>query len=186
MLSQSNRSSLATAPSTTPFPCRVPLNGMFHEDSATQLKKLLNPYLWNCWMALYHLKFYGIVWTCSCATSWSFDLVPGFSRSNFENSVFQDWHGTKQMWVDRMLPHPWPWPLIFKVKFWKCSNSGMGCPIDMERKRCESPECCTHVVTFNFDLAHDLDFEFSMSNFEIAVSHECEGWLIWNERDMSR
>ena len=39
-----------------------------------------------------------------------------------------DWHGTKGMWVDRMLhplcdfqrsPHPSPWPWIFKVKFWK-------------------------------------------------------------------
>ena len=38
-----------------------------------------------------------------------------------------DWHGTKGMWIDRMLhplcdfqrsPHPWPWPWIFKVKFW--------------------------------------------------------------------
>ena len=37
-----------------------------------------------------------------------------------------DWHGTKRMWVDRMLDpscdfklwyHPWPWPWIFKVKF---------------------------------------------------------------------
>ena len=62
----------------------------------------------------------------------------------------------------------------------------MGCPIDMEQKGCESPECWTHVVTFNFDLTHDLDLKFSMSNFEIAVSHEWEGWSIWNERDMSR
>ena len=39
-----------------------------------------------------------------------------------------DWHGTKRMCVDRMLdpscgfklwPHPWPWPLIFKVKFYE-------------------------------------------------------------------
>ena len=54
-----------------------------------------------------------------------------------------DWHGTKGMWINRMLdphcdfelwPHPWPWPLIFKVKFWKSHNSGMGCPIDMETK----------------------------------------------------
>ena len=38
-----------------------------------------------------------------------------------------DWHGTKRMWVDRILdshcdfglwPHPWPWPLIFKVDFY--------------------------------------------------------------------
>ena len=58
-----------------------------------------------------------------------------------------DWHGTKETWVDRMLdthcdfelwPHPWPWPLNFKVKFWKSRNSAMGCQIDMERKGCES------------------------------------------------
>ena len=79
------------------------------------------------------------------------------------------------MWVDRMLdphydfelwPHPWPSALIFKVKFWKSRNSGMGCPIDMEWKGCESTECWTHVVTFNFDLTYDLDLGFSTSNFE--------------------
>ena len=39
-----------------------------------------------------------------------------------------DWHGTKGIWVDMMLdphcdfelwPHPWPWPLTFKVNFEK-------------------------------------------------------------------
>ena len=68
-----------------------------------------------------------------------------------------DWHGRKGLWVDRMLdthcdfelwPQPWPWPLIFRVKFWKSHNSGMGCSIDMELKGCESTECWTHVVTF--------------------------------------
>ena len=65
-----------------------------------------------------------------------------------------DWHGTKGMWVDRMLhplcdfqrsPHPWPWPWILKVKFWKSRISGMGWPIDMELKGCESillDPCC--------------------------------------------
>ena len=61
-----------------------------------------------------------------------------------------DQHGTKGMWVDRMLhphidfelwPHPWPWPLNFKVKFWKSRNSAMGCQIDIERKGCESIGC---------------------------------------------
>ena len=61
-----------------------------------------------------------------------------------------DWHGTKGMWVDSMLdphcdfqcpPHPWPSRLIFKVKLWKSLNSRMGCPIDMERKGCESIGC---------------------------------------------
>ena len=51
--------------------------------------------------------------------------------------------------------------------------------IDM--KRCESTECWTHVVTFSFDLIHDLDLEFSTSNFEIAVSQEWEGQLTWNK-----
>ena len=50
--------------------------------------------------------------------------------SNFKNLYHRnkrvDWHGTKNMWADRMLypscdfqlwPHPWPRPWIFKVKF---------------------------------------------------------------------
>ena len=58
-------------------------------------------------------------------------------KSYFMNGV-ADWHGTKGMWVNRMLdlccdfqcsPLPWPWPWIFKVKFWKSRISGMGWPI---------------------------------------------------------
>ena len=111
-----------------------------------------------------------------------------------------DWHGTKGMSVDRMLhpfcdfqrsPHPWPWPWIFKVKFWKSHISGMGWPIDMELKGCESKgcesiECWTHVVTFNVHLTHDLDLGFSRSNFEKVVSQEWDGQLTWDERDVSR
>ena len=86
-----------------------------------------------------------------------------------------DWHGTKGMWVDRMLdphcdfelwPHLWPWLLIFKVKFWKSRNSGMGCLIDMERKGYDSYEstesCWAHVVTYNLNFTHDLDLDFPM------------------------
>ena len=62
----------------------------------------------------------------------------------------------------------------------------MGCLIDMERRRCESTECWTHLVTFNFDLGDDVDLEISTSYFEIAVSQELEGRLTWNEMDMSR
>ena len=99
-----------------------------------------------------------------------------------------DWHGTKGMWIDKMLdprcdfelwPHSWPWPLIF-VKFWKSHNSGMGCPIDMEWKGCESIGCYTHFVTFNVPLTHDLDLGFSRSNFEEVVSQEWDGRLTWN------
>ena len=106
-----------------------------------------------------------------------------------------DWHGTKGMWIDRMLhllcdfqrsPHPWPWPWIFKVKFWKSHISGMGWPIDMELKGCESIECWTHAVTFNVHLTHDLYLEFSRSNFEKVVSQEWDGQSTWNEMDVSR
>ena len=106
-----------------------------------------------------------------------------------------DWHGTKGMWVDRMLhplsdfqcsPHPWPWPWIFKVQFWKSHILGMGWQIDMELQGCESMECGTHVVTLNFHITHDLDLGFSRSNFENAVSQEWEGRLTWSERNVSR
>ena len=102
-----------------------------------------------------------------------------------------DWHGAKGMWIDGMLDphfdfelwsHPWPWPLIFKVKFWKSHNSGMGCPIDLEQKGCEPIGCYTYFVTLSYD--HDLGF--SRSNFENVVSQEWEGRLTWNQSDVSR
>ena len=62
----------------------------------------------------------------------------------------------------------------------------MGWPIDMERKGCESIGCYIYFVTFNVHLTHDLDLEFSMSNFENAVSQEWNGRLTWNESDVNR
>ena len=96
-------------------------------------------------------------------------------KKSYLRNGMADWHGTKRMWVDIMLDtcfgfqhssHPWPWPWIFKVKFWKCCISGMGWPIDMEQKECESIECYTHFVIFNFDLNHDHDLGFSRSNLK--------------------
>ena len=116
-------------------------------------------------------------------------------KKSYLRNGMADWHGIKRMWVDRRLnpccdfqcpPHPSPWPWIFKVKFWKCCISGLGGPIDMERKGCELIGCYTHFVTFNFDLNHDLDLGFSRSNFEKVVSHEWDGRLTWNERDVNR
>ena len=68
----------------------------------------------------------------------------------------------------------WPWPWIFKVKFWKKSVIGMGGRIDSEKMGFESIGCWTHVVTLNFDLTDDLDLRFSRWNIEIAVSQEWE------------
>ena len=81
-----------------------------------------------------------------------------------------DRHGTKGMWVDKMLDpccdfqlstHPWTWPWIFMVKFWKSLILWTGWPNDMERKGYESIECWTHVVTSNVHIFCDLDFVFS-------------------------
>ena len=57
----------------------------------------------------------------------------------------------------------------------------MGVQIDMEWKD-ELIMCYTYFVT----LSYDLDLEFSRSNFENTVSQEWEGWLTWNERDVSQ
>ena len=98
-----------------------------------------------------------------------------------------DWHGMKGMWTDGMLhplcvfqhsPHPWSWPWNFKVKFLRSCISGMGWPIDMEWRGCESKKCWTHVVAFKIYLTHDLDLGISRSNFENAVSQEWDGWSV--------
>ena len=98
-------------------------------------------------------------------------------------------------WVDRMLhslcgcqlwPLPWPWPWIFKVIFWKSRIPGMGWPIDMEQKGCESIGCYTYFVTFNFDFNRDLDLGFSRSDLKkklylrngMADWHGMKGMLV--------
>ena len=64
--------------------------------------------------------------------------------------------------MQKMLPFDniFMWPLIFKVKFGKSCNSGMGCPIDMEQKGCEPTECWTHVVTSTLTLPMTLTLNF--------------------------
>ena len=117
------------------------------------------------------VTFNFITWTSTMTLT--LDFQGQILKKSYLRNGMADWHGTKGMWVDIMLdtfcgfqhsPHPWPWPWIFKVKFWKCCISGMGWAIDMERKGCESLECYTHFVIFNFDLNHDHDRGFSRSN----------------------
>ena len=105
--------------------------------------------------------------TLNFALTHNLDL--GFSRSNFEKDVHQqwDWHGSKGMWADRMLDSLCNlelclWPCIFKIKFWKSRIPEIGWTIDMERKGCESIGSRTYYAT----LSYDLDLKFSRSNFE--------------------
>ena len=85
-----------------------------------------------------------------------------------------NWHGTKGMWVDRMLdshcdlerwPHPWPWPWIFKV--WNSCISGTGGPINMEQKGYEWIGCHTDYVS----LSYDFDLGFWRSNLKKKLYH---------------
>ena len=61
----------------------------------------------------------------------------------------------------------------------------MGCPIDMERNGCESTECCTLVVPFNFDLTYDLDLEFTMSIWENSCIPGMGGPIDMERKDES-
>ena len=44
----------------------------------------------------------------------------------------------RQFYDLALWPHPWHWPWSFKVRVWNSFISGMGQPIDNERKGCES------------------------------------------------
>ena len=78
------------------------------------------------------------------------DLDLECSRSDFLIAAYRNArahrHRTKAIWVDRVLYlqyglQLWPWPWIFKVEFWKYCISGMGGPIDLQRRGSESIGC---------------------------------------------
>ena len=98
---------------------------------------------------------------------------------------------------------------FFKVKHSIGHISGMVGPIDVKRRGSASVGYWVNYVTSTFDLAHDLDLWFFKVNFQNscisgivnwllwkkkkgfkvqiwALFEEWEGWLTWNERDMSR
>ena len=112
----------------------LPMGQKLVKFATNGVQTLRNAYLWNCWMDLHHLKFHGLLWTCSCATSQLFSLLPhmglpmgqklvksGSTKArlcgnlDFQGQILKmlylrngkaDWHRTKGMWVDRMLdPH---------------------------------------------------------------------------------
>ena len=78
-------------------------------------------------------------------------LTLDVSRPNFEMALSAEllvcWCLMKRKWVNMILgqlydlalwPHPWPWPWSFKVRVWNSFISGMGQPIDNDRKGWES------------------------------------------------
>ena len=70
----------------------------------------------------------------------------------------------------RVWPWPWLWPWIFKVKYRIGYISAKNGSIAMKRKANILIDLKTSKVNIGFDLGHDLDFDFSRSNAELAIS----------------
>ena len=75
----------------------------------------------------------------------------------------------------------------FKVKLRNSSISGIVGLIDVKWKQSELIWYWADCMTLPFDHTHDLDLgvEISRSESEIALSQEWDGWLTWNEKDVS-
>ena len=80
----------------------------------------------------------------------------------------------------RIWPSPWPWPWIFKVKYGICCMSAKNGPIATKQAYI-SIEPWGSNVTIVFDIGHELDFEFSRSSLECAMSQPKIAWLPRNE-----
>ena len=73
-----------------------------------------------------------------------YTILPILPQKNFSYGQLCE---MKRKWANMILgrlydlalwPHPWPWPWSFKVRVWNNFISGMGRPIDNERKGCGS------------------------------------------------
>ena len=89
---------------------------------------------------------YGLdLWPHSWPWPWMFQGQ--ISKYLYLWNCWSDWSEMKRKSVNMILgrlyelalwPHPWPWPWSFKVRVWNSFISGMGRPIDNERKGYES------------------------------------------------
>ena len=79
-------------------------------------------------------------------------------------------------------PWLWPWPWIFNVKYGICYILAKNGPIAMKQKANISIELYAPNVTIGFELGYDLDYEFSRSNLEFAISRPKIVWLPQNEK----
>ena len=75
----------------------------------------------------------------------------------------------------------------FKVKFQNSSFSGIVGLVDVKWKRGELIWYWADYMTLPFDHTHDLDLgvEISRSESEMALSQDWDGWLTWNDKDVS-
>ena len=75
----------------------------------------------------------------------------------------------------------------FKVTFRNSSISGIVVLIDVKWKRSELIWYWADCTNLSFDHTNDFDLgvEISGSESEVALSQEWDGWLTWNEEDVS-
>ena len=117
---------------------------------------------WSIFVATLTLNFQGQIWNLPY-------LSQNWSDFHETKSKHIDWtQGLK--WDHRVWPWPWPWPWIFKVKHGVGYISAKNGPIATKWKANILIELKASNVTTGFDLGHDLDFEFSRSNMEFAIS----------------
>ena len=103
-------------------------------------------------------------------------LSQKWSDSHETKSKHSDW--TLILKCDHWIcPWPWPWPWIFKVKYGICYLLAKNGPIATKQKTNISIEIYASHMTIGFDFGHDLDYGFSRSNLEFAISQPKMVWL---------
>ena len=125
------------------------------------------------------------------------DLV--FSRSNMEFSISRPkmvrlLRNKKQACLLNSKLQMWPSDLTLAItltlnlqgQIGICYISAKNGPIAMKQIANISTELCSSNVTIWFDLGHDLDYEFSRSNLEFAISQPKMVWLSQNEKYTNR
>ena len=133
---------------------------------------------WLCFVVTLTMNFEGQIW----------NLL-------YLSQKWSDCHEAKSKHIDwilglkcdhRVWPWPWNWPWMLKVKYRICYISAKNGPIATKRNTTISIELKAWNVTIKFDLGHNLDLEFLMSNMEFPISQLQLVWLPWNEKQTYR
>ena len=114
-------------------------------------------------------------------------LYPPLDIRLYVRNGWCDWHRMNRTWIDAMLDYV---TLILgptldfdlgysrpNIEIGLSQDTGMNCPIGMEREGNELIGCCAHYRTLIFDPTPDFDLGFLMWNCEIAVFQKLMGPL---------
>ena len=148
-----------------------------HETKKQTCRLNSKPQMWPSYLNLavtLTLNFQGQIWN-----SWYL----GQKWSNCYETKRKHVNWTLSLNCDyRIWPGPWPWPWIVKVKYGICCISAKNGPIATKWKANILIEPCASNMIIEFDLGHDLNYAFSRSNLEFAISQPKMVWLPQNEK----